>query len=220
MLDRSSHLRRDGRQCPVKCLDVRDVASSTARQVAEISRTEIGELSLEFPGKMNVIGFQGPDVHARRRDERHRSVKCPHPANGKICMHQLLQCFRRCTERGLFKQRLSEERLRSMPERMRPAHGVHEDIGVDEDHVAEALRRCDSAMVARCCSQSGSTSGPGRASHRVKKASRSATEQNRSRLDWRSSRSRAATRSQALNDMPSLLAWCAKRTWSSSGITN
>ena len=93
-----------------------------------------------------------------------------------------------------------------LPQRMRSAHRVHDDVGVDERHSMAAPRPRDSRITARCCSQPGSIPEPSRASQAAKKRSTSDRDSNRSFGDRRSRRSVAAVRSQALNDIPSVRA--------------
>ena len=183
--------------------DLTDATPSAAREMAEISRSQRGVAFVKLPCQPHVRLFQRPHLDVGSGHERHGGVKGPKPADGQIGMGQFLQDFRRSAQTGAVPARRGEELPGRRSQRMWPSHRVHEDTRVDERHVRAELRRRDSVMTLKCSSQSGSRSGPSRASHDEKNASTAAAEMKRSARCRFSSRSRAAARNQALNVRPS-----------------
>ena len=197
-----------------------DTTPPATGEMAEISRSQCGMAFVELPRQPQVRLFQRPHFDIGPGHERHRGVEGPEPADRQVGMGQLLQDFRRSAQTCAAPARRGEELPGWRLQRMRPSYGVHEDIRVDEGHVPVRLRRRDSAMTLKCSSQSGSRSGPSKASHARKNASTAAGDMKRSARCRFSSRSRAAALNQALNVRPSPRAWRTKRSRSSSGMIN
>ena len=124
-------------------------------------------------------------------------------SSGQINMGQFLHDLRRRAQRRPIPIGFDEEVLGGCLEYVRASHRVHEDVCVYEDHVPVTPVPRDSFITRRCSSQSGSVSGPSSTAQDRKNSFTSSGDSN-NLTRWRASRrSRAATRNQALSDIPS-----------------
>jgi GNAT superfamily N-acetyltransferase len=115
--------------------------------MAEVTGIECRELGLKGHGRLHVITFEWPDLDTHPSHQRHGIGQGLRPTNGQIGVQQFLKHLRRCAQPGIVRQRVREKSARLRLQGMRPAHGVHEDVGVDKDHVSVAPRRRDASMT-------------------------------------------------------------------------
>jgi len=109
-----------------------------ACEMAEIARAERRALLVKLSGQMNIGAFQGPDLDPRSGDQRQRRIECLSPVDRQVRMDQFLQHLRGGAQGPPLPDRFAEEVARLVSKRMRLAHRVHEDVGVDERHVSVA----------------------------------------------------------------------------------
>ena len=122
----------------IEGLDLAYAAPAAACKVAEVPWAQAGILFMELSSKDDVLFFQRPHFHLRPEDQGHGCIERLESRNWEIGMHQLLENLRRGAERRTVPIGFDEEVPSRVSKWMGSSHRVHEEVGVDKDHVLDA----------------------------------------------------------------------------------
>ena len=96
----------------------------------------------------DVSGLDSPAFGERPR-QGERCVQRGDPADRQVCVQQFLQHLGRCDQTIFALHAVFKEIAGRQSQRVVATNGVHEDVGVDEDHVVDAPLPRDSCITWR-----------------------------------------------------------------------
>ena len=124
----------------------------------QVASGECGMTLGKRPREADVLRLDTPDLLRAALDQREGMIDLRAAGDSQIRMEQFLHDLCRRDEHAVLLEDAEEEIASGLAERMRAADRVHEDVGVDEDHVTSKPAVRDRSIRRRCSSQSGSRS--------------------------------------------------------------
>lgn len=128
---------------PIKSCDFVDATALAGSQMKEVTRSKTGVTSSEQTGRPYVFGFDSPHDGNGGVGEIEGCIERREALDRKVRMQQFLKHFSRGNERTPLLDRTFEECPGPIPQGVRAADRIHQDVGIDEDHVPDCPRAID-----------------------------------------------------------------------------